>query len=67
MVGDAKYFLHQNKPAAPCPDSFGMVNRDFRTIRHRHANHFTHHTLHFIALHFFQDNALRQFIILKQV
>jgi hypothetical protein len=59
--------LNKDKSAATRTHSFGMVHRDFRAIRHRHANHFAHGTLRFSTLNLFQNNALRQFVISKQV
>jgi hypothetical protein len=67
MVGHAKYFLHQNKAAAPCPLGFGMINGDFCAIRHCHANHFAHCALSIAILNLFQENALTRFVLSKQV
>jgi hypothetical protein len=67
MVSYAKYLLHEHKPTATFTHGLGVVNRDFRAIRHRHANHFAHCTLPYDILNLSSKNVLRQFVILKQV
>jgi hypothetical protein len=42
MVRHAKDFLHQHKATAPRTTWQGVVDGNFRTVRHFHPNHFTH-------------------------
>ncbi len=43
MIGDAENLLNEDKATQPRTLRFGMIDRDFGAIAHRHAFHFSGH------------------------
>jgi len=49
MIGDAKDFLDQHKPATPLAFGFCMIDSNLCTVRHFHFGHLAVHIILLIA------------------